>query len=274
MSAIKRHHDVFACPICQKGLHVNGNSLECSAKHCFDISKFGTVHFMQQNKVSKEYSKESFQSRRYVLEKGLYMPILEGIQNICDRFSIQSILDVGCGEGFYAKALAQLKTVKKVIAFDISKSSIQLAAKQDKEHSVAWCVADLGNIPILDNTIEAIVNVYSPANYEAFKRIMREDGIVIKVIPNAHHLKELREITMQNQPKKEYKNDKVIALFSEHFDVVEQVDVAQTYLLDEQLKEALLDMTPLLFNKTIDDSQLAAFKEVTIAATILVGKKR
>lgn len=274
MSAIIRHHQLFACPICHNAFHVQGNSLVCADRHCFDISKYGTVHFMQQNKLSKEYSKESFQSRRYVLENGLYTPVLEMIQQLCERFSVQSVLDVGCGEGFYAKSLARVSSVKEVIAFDISKSSIQLAAKQDKEHAVAWCVADLGNIPVLDETIDAIVNVYSPANYEAFKRIINENGVIIKVIPNEHHLKEVREIALKDHVKKEYKNDKIVKLFTEHFDVIETIDVAKTYPLTDQLKQAVLDMTPLLFHKKMDEDMLAAFNEVTIAGTILVGKKK
>lgn len=80
-----------------------GNSLLCSNKHCFDISKLGYVNFALNQKQSKHYSRTSFESRMDILEKGYYSHILTEITHILSKLeNITTILDVGCGEGYYS----------------------------------------------------------------------------------------------------------------------------------------------------------------------------
>ena len=59
MNKIIRFNDsekLFRCPICKRKLKMVGNSLLCSNKHCFDISKLGYVNFALNQKQSKHYS--------------------------------------------------------------------------------------------------------------------------------------------------------------------------------------------------------------------------
>ncbi|MCR3573727.1 rRNA (guanine-N1)-methyltransferase, partial [Salmonella enterica subsp. enterica serovar Give] len=85
MNKIIRFNDsekLFRCPICKRKLKMVGNSLLCSNKHCFDISKLGYVNFALNQKQSKHYSRTSFESRMDILEKGYYSHILTEITHI------------------------------------------------------------------------------------------------------------------------------------------------------------------------------------------------
>ena len=68
MNKIIRFNDsekLFRCPICKRKLKMVGNSLLCSNKHCFDISKLGYVNFALNQKQSKHYSRTSFKPKKY-----------------------------------------------------------------------------------------------------------------------------------------------------------------------------------------------------------------
>src|SRR5699024_11433583 len=55
-----------------------------------------------------------------------------------------------------------------------------------------WLVGDLANTPIGDGSCQVILNIFSPANYMEFKRVLAPNGLVEKVVPRANYLKELR----------------------------------------------------------------------------------
>ena len=77
----------------------------------------------------------------------MYDVVLEKIiQFISDTPSIRNILDVGCGEGFYARQIQQ-RTERNIFAFDLSREAIQIASKKDKRKAVKWFVTDLSNNP-------------------------------------------------------------------------------------------------------------------------------
>ena len=41
--------------------------------------------------------------------------------------------------------------------------------------------------------IDVLFNIFTPANYQSFYRILKKDGIMVKVIPGAEYLKEFRD---------------------------------------------------------------------------------
>ncbi len=187
----------FACPKCQNPLIKESNSLKCSDNHCFDLSKFGYVNLLGGKKIDEHYDKKSFENRQLVLENGYYNHILEAISKVLENNSqFHSVLDIGCGEGFYSRQLVN-KYEKTFLAFDISKDSIQLAAKSDQSRLVKWFVSDLANLPIQDSSIDIILDIFSPANYKEFRRVLSDDGILVKVVPVAEHVQELREKASQ-----------------------------------------------------------------------------
>ena len=264
---------VFACPICQENLTLVENSLKCNNRHSFDLAKFGYVNLSPQIKQSANYDKENFQNRQQILESGFYQAILEDISDLlAANPSAKTVLDIGCGEGFYSRKLQESHPDKTFYAFDISKDSVQIAAKSEANWAVNWFVGDLARLPIKDASMDILLDIFSPANYGEFRRVLSKDGILIKVIPTENHLKEIRQKVQDQLTNKEYSNQDIKNHFQNNFTILSSKTASLTKTITAEQLQALLSMTPLLFHidqTKIDWSQLT---EITIEAEILVGK--
>lgn len=263
----------FACPICQENLTLLESSLKCCNRHSFDLAKFGYVNLAPQIKQSANYDKENFQNRQQILKAGFYQAILEAISDLlASSKNAKTILDIGCGEGFYSRKLQKRHPDKTFYAFDISKDSVQIAAKSEANWAVNWFVGDLARLPIKDASMDILLDIFSPANYGEFRRVLSKDGILIKVIPTENHLKEIRQKVQDQLTNKEYSNQDIKNHFQNNFTILSSKTASLTKTITADQLQALLSMTPLLFHidqSKIDWSQLT---EITIEAEILVGK--
>ena len=263
----------FACPICQENLTLVESSLKCENRHSFDLAKFGYVNLAPQIKQSANYDKENFQNRQQILEAGFYQAILEGISDLLARNpSAKTVLDIGCGEGFYSRKLQEAHHDKSFYAFDISKYSVQIAAKSEPNWAVNWFVGDLARLPIKDASMDILLDIFSPANYGEFRRVLSQNGILIKVVPTKNHLKEIRKTVQEQLTKKDYSNQDIKEHFQEHFSIQSSQIASLTKPITAEQRQALLSMTPLLFH--VDQSKIdwTQLTEITIEAEILVGK--
>ena len=263
----------FACPICQENLTLVESSLKCNNRHSFDLAKFGYVNLAPQIKQSANYDKENFQNRQQILEAGFYQAILDAVSDLlASSKTTKIILDIGCGEGFYSRKLQERHPDKTLYAFDISKDSVQIAANSEPNWAVNWFVGDLARLPIKDASMDILLDIFSPANYGEFRRVLSKDGILIKVIPTKNHLKEIRQKVQDQLTNKNYSNQDIKNHFQEHFTILSSQTASLTKTITADQLQALLSMTPLLFHidqSKIDWSQLT---EITIEAEILVGK--
>jgi len=271
LNRLKSGTDLFRCPICGDQFHICGNSFVCVAGHCFDMSKSGYVNFILNARRQKYYDKGSFENRRRILEKGYFDHVFhEAAEVLQNHPSVKTVLDAGCGEGFYARKLAE-RYDYDITAFDLSAESIKLAAKGGSSKNVRWFVGDLTHIPIADGTIDCVLNIFSPAHYEEFRRILSTDGFVVKVIPGSGHLKEIRAAAKEHLIRGDYSNHVVKDHFRHHFNNVETTCVSLTFSTPEEDLKVFADMTPLLFNVDKSCLDLAKIRELTIEAEILTG---
>ena len=263
----------FACPICRENLTLLESSLKCNNRHSFDLAKFGYVNLAPQIKQSANYDKENFQNRQQILEAGFYQAILDAVSDLLTiSKTTTTILDIGCGEGFYSRKLQERHPDKTFYAFDISKDSVQIASKSEPNWAVNWFVGDLARLPIKDASMDILLDIFSPANYGEFRRVLSKDGILIKVIPTKNHLKEIRQKVQDQLTNKDYSNQDIKNHFQEHFTILSSKTASLTKTITADQLQSLLSMTPLLFHidqTKIDWSQLT---EITIEAEILVGK--
>ena len=263
----------FACPICQENLTLVETSFKCCNRHSFDLAKFGYINLEPQIKQSANYDKENFQNRQQILEAGFYQAILEAVSDLLSNSkNAKTILDIGCGEGFYSRKLQERHPDKTFYAFDISKDSVQIAAKSEPNWAVNWFVGDLARLPIKDASMDILLDIFSPANYGEFRRVLSKDGILIKVIPTKNHLKEIRQKVQDQLTNKDYSNQDIKNHFQNNLTILSSKTASLTKPITAEQLQALLSMTPLLFHidqSKIDWSQLT---EITIEAEILVGK--
>lgn len=261
---------VLQCPICQDVFaSVAEHQLLCVNGHSFDLAKNGTLYFLAKQ-MKSEYTKEMLQHRRAFLQAGFFQPFLKEIASRITPDSL--VLDVGCGEGTPVQQLnAQVSA--RYIGFDISKPAIQLASDYNAD---AWfCAADLARMPFADHQLDTVLNIFSPSQYQEFKRVLKPGGQLIKVVPNAGYLHELRELLYHGQAKESYDHGPVLELFAQHFPDYQEMQVQKTMTLTPETLRDLVEMTPLTW--TASKAQLAAITlealpEISLDVTILVGK--
>ena len=277
---------VLVCPVCGGGLGLTaaGRSLACSAGHSFDIARQGYVN-LYRGKPVNEYSKESFRQRQQILEKGMYAHILEEIcsflQAVCGAGRPRLLLDAGCGEGYYTREIAARLggCGLDFYGVDLSRDSVQLAASTANQaggaaSAIKWLVADIGHLPVRDDSVDFLLDIFTSANYEEFQRILSPDGYLIKVIPGEGHVKELREAASSQLHHKDYKERKGAAVFSEHFETILNKAVSQTFAVTPEERDVFIHMTPLLFHVDKTKVDWSAVHSITVEGQLLIGRKK
>lgn len=270
-----RCNTLLACPVCRLPLELHGTSLACEAGHRFDLARQGYVNLLRGSKKPARYGRESFHLRRTVFKNGLYEPIAEALCREVASLGetarrVPRVLDAGCGEGYFARTV-RARTGAEVCAFDISKDSVQLAAGLDADDGIAWLVADLAAIPVLDGCIDCALDVFSPANYDELRRVLAPGGIVIKVVPTARHLHELRERAAGQLVHSSYSNQRVLNHFSSCCTLRNHYTVSSTHPISPDALDALIHMTPLLFNVDTERIDWSGLTHVTVEAEVLIG---
>lgn len=265
---MQRYESLFSCPICHQTMKVfQEGDLKCEKNHTFTIAKQGYVNFLTKQSDSK-YSKTLFESRKNVIDSGLYSEMHDEIARLIGK-RVDSILDTGCGEGSHLNYIRlRLQPDIALAGIDISKEGIMCAAKYYEQ--TIWCVGDLANSPFQEKSFDVILNILSPANYDEFKRLLRTGGKVIKVMPQTNYLKELREQVYASSEKEQYSNNQVVERFQENFLKVTKHRITYTKKIEEELVPKLLEMTPLGWH--IDPSTKISLDEITIDLDVLVGE--
>ena len=266
----------FACPICGQDLQLKESSLACSSGHSYDLAKLGYVNLAPQARASHNYDRDSFQNRQLILEAGFYQHILDQLlQILAEQPQYGRLLDVGCGEGYYARQIQEKFSDKDLYAFDLSKDSIQLATKSDSSLAVKWFVGDLARLPLQSASMDLILDIFSPANYQEFARVLSPQGLLVKVIPSREHLQEIRhQLAAEQQQTKEYSNQDILNHLKQSFHILESYDISRTFPLQEPEKTALLAMTPLLFHVNWEQMDWSSLKEISIAARIILAQPK
>ena len=282
MSIIKQYEkynkivDMFICPICHtKMIFSNKNSVVCEKRHCFDLSKQGYINFVPNQQQTK-YTKDLFESRRYIFEEGFYKPLEDSVRKIIEQYNDTSkplkLLDVGCGEGYYARGLSEGIENLDVYAMDNAKDAIILGAK--KEQKIKWFIGDLSNIPLKCESMDLLINIFTPSNYNEFTRVLKCDGYLIKVVPEANYLKELRECAANQLTNQKYSNESVVDYFANHMKCEEIKNLTYKMPVTKENIDNFLKMTPMMFN--VDKKRLFTndISHITLDFTIIVGKNR
>lgn len=195
---MKKELKILICPNCGEKLSNQGTYLLCPKKHSFDISKEGYANLLLPNqKKSKEPGddKTMIDARQEYLNNGYYKPLRDKICELIDLLTTGTILDAGCGTGYYTKAIDSNKY--DVFGIDISKYAIKIASKNNRYNS--YIVASIFSLPIINNSIDMILNIFAPKPKNEFERVLKGDGLIVEVIPGKNHLMELKTLIYENE---------------------------------------------------------------------------
>lgn len=270
--------DLFKCPLCKDMVTIDKNSVKCVNKHCFDISKKGYVNLLNSN-TKTIYDKELFESRHEIYNSNVYDYLIEEIKSIIKNYTLNKycnyILDAGCGEGYLLNKLYKDEEINnrcKLIGIDIAKEGISIATRGENE--IIWCISDLANLPFQDNKFDIILNILSPANYNEFTRVLSTTGIVVKIVPESNHLKEIRKSIQRNIKKSDYDNKNIVDVFKKHLDLIYDSRINYKTNINILNLSNLIKMTPLtssLGEKEILMLLESGISDITIDLRVIAG---
>ncbi len=192
---------MLMCPLCKEELIRVGNAFRCSRGHSYDIAREGYVNLLLANQkasASPGDTKEMAASRRAFLDKGYYAPLSDRINFLIaeevqgNEAAGMTILDAGCGEGYYLHRLMQaLRHGKDGYGLDISKEAIKLAARYK---NACFVVASIHQpLPFASSSLDVVLNVFAPRNPAEFARVLRPGGRTLVVVPAEGHLAALHD---------------------------------------------------------------------------------
>ena len=181
----------------------------CPRGHAFDVARSGYINLLQpqerRSKVPGD-SPDAVAARRRFLDRGHAAPLLNAVRSMLPEAS--SILDAGCGDGYYLGSLSRGGS-----GIDISTAAIDLAARRYPD--CEWIVANADRfIPYEDASFDVILSITGRMNAEEFRRVGRSWLLVAIAAPD--DLIELR-----GKPNRD-RVQRTIATFRGKFDLVKQ----------------------------------------------------
>ena len=280
---IKNNIKLFKCPICGDSMEmVEHKNLRCKKNHCFDLSKNGYINFLLHN-VKTEYNRSMLESRNIICKSGFFTILIKKISEIISLQQIKNskkinILDVGCGEGSHLSQIIEKIANENIscqgVGIDISKDGIHIASREYKE--CIWCVGDLTKNPFRDCSFHIVLDILSPSNYAEFNRILKKNGLLIKVVPGSNYLRELRDAFYYETDKKTYSNERVINHFKKNYQLLGTYSIEYKAPIDKTNLEHLISMTPLSWKvsqEKIQELLYSDIQETSVEFTILLGQK-
>ena len=238
---------LFRCSVCGAPLTREERSYRCPNRHSYDIAKEGYTYLLPPNQKHSSApgdDKGMAAARRDFLSKGYYEPLLNTLscQVLAHSGASPVILDTGCGEGYYTsgiyQALLAAGKTPRMAGTDISKFILRHAAKREK--GIEFAVASSYHLPLCDESVDILLNCFSPLALEEFQRVLKPGGTFLYVVPAADHLWELKQV-LYDQP---YPNEEKETPY-EGFAYESIVPVDAVIHLDSQADiHALFQMTP------------------------------
>lgn len=248
---------IYKCPICHSALFMTDKVYKCCNGHSYDIASSGYLHLLMSNKMNSKLpgdNKEMVNARKAFLSCGYYETLSDKVnQIIYDLIEGKEkaiILDSGSGEGYYTNRLYESlnnRITLDIVGFDISKIAVTFAAKRNR--NIDYIVASVNDIPLLDNTTDCIINIFSPIEMKEYNRISKAGGYLLLVLPGEKHLEGLKKIIYDKPYVNEVKN-----FINPYYQIIDRVSL--TYDIVVSNKESIMNlfmMTPYYYNTAPED---------------------
>ena len=271
---------VLHCPVCAAKqaqpsalIPTDELSWQCALGHHFDCARQGYINLLPaQFKRSKDPgdSKLMVQARRRFLEAGYYAPIANKLSAMVAQHQTQldraiTVLDAGCGEGYYLRHLGQqLPQETQLLGNDVSKWAVQAAAAAHK--GGCYVVASNARLPYASHSLDVLICAFGFAAYEEFIRVLKPDGILLTVDPLPTHLQALRDILYEEQKSKPAQSQMQL----EGFALQEQTPLGFELTLGQDTLQDLLTMTPHAYRAPQSGkNRLAALNSLQLDAEVV-----
>lgn len=263
------------CPLCRAPLTRTATSWRCSGGHTFDLSREGYVNLLpvqQKKSLAPGDNLAMVRARRDFLDAGHYAPLRTAIVGMLKPRAARCVLDIGCGEGWYTSALADIAAAPdaapQIIGIDIAKPAIQLAAKRCPQ--ITWLVSSSASLPVADASVDLVTSLFSPLPAAEMARALKPGGHLLVATPAPRHLWSLRAALFDEV--REHRPEKFLAELAPMFNLQERRDVIFPLQFDNAALKNLLLMTPYVWRAQAEKRAALELRETfaTEAAVTLL----
>ena len=239
----------FLCPKCKKELTLQGRSYFCENGHCYDVAKSGYVNLvLVNNKHSADPgdNKEMIKARMQVMDAGYYDSLAATVVDAIGIRPHAAVLDCGCGVGSIVARVKEAFPDALALGCDISKNAAEAAAKKYK--NIPFCVASSNDLPVGTASQDVLICAFAPVFEKEFSRVLKEDGVFIRVVPDVDHLFGLKSILYETPRKNEPDAEE-----PEGFVKVETHRVNDDFTAVGEVVSSLIKMTPYYYHTKKED---------------------
>lgn len=244
---------LLSCPVCHAGMKetADGRVCQClSAKpHCFDFAKSGHLHLGGPH-AGEGDSKESVRARRAFLDAGYYQPLSDTVNRMLGEIPSETVLDAGCGEGYYTNRMAE---ERDVLGIDLSRAGVESAAKRAKQTGTraAFAVASIFAMPVQSTSVDVVTNLFAPCSEDEFLRVLKPNGHLILVGAGERHLMGLKEAIYENP----YENAGRADLPTQMQAVGKERLTFEITVKGQDMIQSLFSMTPYYWRTSKEDRE-------------------
>jgi 23S rRNA (guanine745-N1)-methyltransferase len=206
-------------------------------------------------------------ARADFLASGAYAPLADELARVCaDAGGL--VVDAGAGTGYYLARVLEASAAFG-LALDVSAVALRRAARAHPRLGAAvWNLWEPW--PVGDGVASVVLNVFAPRNGPEFHRVLRPDGRLVVAAPAPDHLRELGDLVLSVDERKEERLDGTLG---EYFARTGRTEVRRTaQLTPRQIRQAV-EMGPTAFHLDRGDRRarldaLAEPQAVTVSFTV------
>jgi 23S rRNA (guanine745-N1)-methyltransferase len=268
------HPMSLICPLCRDALLPAGKSYHCGKGHSFDLAREGYLSLLhgRQKGDGRGDSKAMMLARDRVHRAGVFDPLLQALSALRFDPPLRSVLELGCGEGFFLGHVARAHQVPVSYGLDLSVDAVKLAARTLRQSLILR--ADLlAGLPFADASLDLVQSIFAPRPLAEIRRVLRPGGHALFIYPQADHWHELRAFL----PLAGLGEEKLQAAGLAGFVPVSEVAVVTPRELTHDLLTDLVEMSPSIHRLERDGvpwrEQLPARLTATLSVRVMLCRK-
>jgi len=268
--------EILTCPNCHEKLFGESKIFKCANNHSFDLAKEGYLNLLLPNQKKTKLpgdNKEMIENRERFLSEGFYKKMVDQIlvcfENMPNPDSRLTVLDVGCGSGFFLRQIANEKMYR--IGLDISKYAMSKAARLDK--GATYVVSSYKSCPIGNESIDVIINNFAPLDLSEASRVLKPGGSILKIVPYKNHMKQLAQLIYREFHPHTSDFTNLIEKFNS-FDISQKKEITYECSLTRAQALNLIGMTPYFHKFKGQDIEIPESLIVTFSFLIIEVLKK
>jgi 23S rRNA (guanine745-N1)-methyltransferase len=253
-------------------------ALRCAHGHTFDLARQGYVNLLARRTAHVGDTAPMVAAREEFLDEGHYATVsatlaAATVRHLPPAGPAPLVVDAGGGTGRHLAAVLDAVPDAVGLVVDVSKPALRRAARVHPRADAV--LADTWRaLPLADAAAAVLLNVFAPRNGPEFRRVLRTDGALLVVTPEADHLRDLVTALdlLRVDPEKA---DRIAASLAGWFEPGPVHTCRDRLALSRAAARALVAMGPSAWHadpRRLDD-RLAALPEpidVTVAVRLAV----